>query len=124
MLGGLGPVLQVWKKRNKPSGKSSFVFLWTNCRARIYAQYNQKTKKLQGEEDPLVDKTTLCSESDHVLKDGTQYPVQLGLRLVEELWRRLMEAIREDPTRPVAKTYEAQMTEYFQNQNLIVLKLA
>ena len=119
----------------------------------MYALYNQKTKKLQGEEDPLVDKTTLCSASDHVLKDGTQYPVQLGLRLVEEFWRRLMEAIREDLTRPVAKTYEAQMTEmtsslewqdredfiahcpnmramersmyrYSQNQNHIGLKLA
>ena len=30
---------------------------------------------------------------------------------MEEFRRRLREAIREDPTRPVAQTYEAQMTE-------------
>ena len=30
---------------------------------------------------------------------------------MEEFRRRLREAIRVDPTRPVAQTYEAQMTE-------------
>ena len=30
---------------------------------------------------------------------------------MEEFRRRLREAIREDPTRPVAQNYEAQMTE-------------
>ena len=83
----------------------------TGCRARIYAQYSQKTKKLQDEEEPIVDQATLCSAADHVLKDGTQHPVQVGLRLLEEFRRRVREAIREDPTRPVAQTYEAQMTE-------------
>ena len=47
------------------------------CPARIYAQYNQKTKKLQDEEEPIVDQTTLCSAADHVLKDGTQHPVEV-----------------------------------------------
>ena len=47
------------------------------CPARIYAKYNQNTKKLQDEEEPIVDQTTLCSAADQVLKDGTQQSVQV-----------------------------------------------
>ena len=76
----------------------------------MYAQYFQTNKNLQDEEEPVLDQSTRCSPEDHKTKDGNQHPIEVALRLVEEFRRRLREAIMTDPTRPVAQTYEAEMT--------------
>ena len=54
---------------------------------------------------------TLPSENDHRMRDGTVHPVQVGLRLVEELRMRCKEAIEQDPLEAVAIIYERELTK-------------
>ena len=46
--------------------------------------------------------STLPTESDHRMRDGTVHPVQVGLRLVEELRMRCKDSVEEDPLEAVA----------------------
>jgi len=81
------------------------------CKARIYAQYYEGTRKQQDEEEPVLNKTTLQVPEDHTMKDGICHPIEVGLRLLEEFRRKVKEAVMADPTRPVGQTYEAQIAE-------------
>ena len=55
--------------------------------------------------------STLPTESDHRMRDGTVHPVQVGLRLVEELRMRCKDSVEEDPLEAVAVIYERELTK-------------
>ena len=42
------------------------------------------------------------------MRDGTVHPVQVGLRLVEELRMRCKDSVEEDPLEAVAVIYERE----------------
>ena len=45
------------------------------------------------------------------MRDGTVHPVQVGLRLVEELRMRCKDSVEEDPLEAVAVIYERELTK-------------
>ena len=69
------------------------------------------SKVVCNEEAPIPDLSTLPSEEDHRMPDGSIHPIEVGLRMVEEFRRRCREAVEEDPLRAVAAVYEEELSK-------------
>ena len=76
------------------------------CKFADYSSWANKDN-----EQPVPDMFTLPSENDHRMRHGTVHPVQVGLRLVEEMRMRCKEAVEQDPLKAVAIIYERELTK-------------